>query len=635
MPDNRALVLVPVGGREHRRDQLDDDGLRGLVDEVTRLDLELEALSAALAEFSGRYERALAGAFQDLSVAERLLVRLRGLEDRLRVLTETLERGEQPADTADTAGGADTADASTGAATPDDGEAAGTGSAARAAPAPVPPVPPVVDPAEVTLKRLYRRLARLLHPDLGRDGERERLSELMARANAAYARGDLASLTILAEKVGAGDPAGELSPEELRAYRARRIEALARIARSLAREREQLLRSDTRRLWEEARRRHGEGRDQLEAYFEDTRRELREEEDAAYAEVPFRMEQLARAAANLTRAKGIAMANIVKTGPTETVRAFDPLRETALVRLGASRLGRRTATPAARELALALETAAASVPWEVALTLLAFFAEDAGARPPDALATPAEWAARWQAVRAAWPAAPELPRLYGHLPRHLTLGARSQGDAVVAGPQLASADLLEGVRLALANAAGGAEGAPLARIARTVLAELGPRGACAGCGPEVSARHLMRTRGLDEQHGLVCPGCANVLRSYWRYGEVEGLEALAPHALALGLVAEVTVQLAGTTIGFQMLPAERRAFDAEGLRRRFAQLYLVPNDVTLPAEAIEVRVGEDPLAGGTPLPGDGVRFTVASAAGTTADELLDLLRVRIERRFRP
>ena len=57
---------------------------------------------------------------------------------------------------------------------------------------------------------------------------------------------------------------------------------------------------------------------------------------------------------------------------------------------------------------------------------------------------------------------------------------------------------------------------------------------------------------------------------------MDGQEALSPHARALGLVAEVTVGLSGTSIGFQMLPEEAVALTAERLRRRFAELYLDP-----------------------------------------------------------
>jgi len=323
------------------------------------------------------------------------------------------------------------------------------------------------------------------------------------------------------------------------------------------------------------------------------------------------------------------MTKIEKRGPTGARRAFDPLEEAEIVRMGASRLERQRATPAARELARTLEAAAQAAPWEVALALLAFFAEDSGGRPPDALSTAEGWASRWELLRAAWPGAPELPRVLARLPRHLVVGARAQGDAVVAGVQLADAALLAGVRIAM-------ERESVARIARDVLAALGPEEACTECQGRAPALHLLRTRGLDERNGLACPSCGAVLRSYWRYGEADGLEALAPHALRLGLVAEATAQLAGTAIGFQMLPAEREKLTADRLRRRFVELYLAAYEVELAPDAIGLARGEEPLAPGARLGGEGgLRFTVRDGAGPTEEELLELLRARIERRFRP
>jgi hypothetical protein len=150
------------------------------------------------------------------------------------------------------------------------------------------------------------------------------------------------------------------------------------------------------------------------------------------------------------------------------------------------------------------------------------------------------------------------------------------------------------------------------------------------------ARHLLRTRGLDERHGVVCAGCGAILRSYWRYGELDGLEALAPHALRLGLVAEVTVQLAGTTLGFQMLPAERERLTAGGLLRRFADLYLAPYEVALPLDAPSVVAARGgPLPTSAPLPPRAKLHLALDPSVSTAEALVDLLRHRIERRFRP
>jgi len=604
--------------------------LRATVEEITRLDAEIEALSSELADFSRRYEHALADAFADLAAAERLVRRLQGLEEGLAALAASLRKGGDAAGAAP----ARRPRAARGARRRPGGRAAAREAGREGdaedgdadAPTPAPGEPPEVEPAEVVLKRLYRRLARVPHPDLAQDdAERARLGDLMARVNAAYAKGDLTALEVMAEKVGAGEPPGELSPEERRAHLDRRIATLARIAASLARERERLARSDTARLRAEARRREEDGRD----YLAETRAEVQEEAEAAYADALHRLARLGRAARDLSRARSTTMSQLTKRGPTGARRAFDPLEEAEIVRMGASRLDRQRATPAARELARTLEAAAQATPWEVALALLAFFAEDAGGRPPDALATAEGWAARWDLLKALWTGAPDLPRLCARLPRHLVIGARAQGDAVVAGVQLADAALLAGVRIAM-------ERESVARIAREVLAVLGPEEACAACGGRAPALHLLRTRGLDELNGLACPSCGAILRSYWRYGEADGLEALAPHALRLGLVAEATAQLAGTAIGFQMLPAEREKLTADRLRRRFAELYLAPYEVELSPEAIGVSRGRERLASGARLGAEGrLGFTVGEGAGTTAEELLEVLRARIERRFRP
>ena len=594
--------------------------LRRTLDEVTRLDAEIEALSAELADFSREYERVLGAVFQDLAAAERLVRRLQALEDGLVSLAERLRAGPPPP--------GERAPRARPRRAPRPRPVAEEASedVAPDAPGEAADGPPEIEPAEVALKRLYRRLARLLHPDLAPDdGERARLGDLMARVNAAYAEGDLTALEVIAEKVGAGAPLGDLSPDERLAHLERRTATLARIAASLSRERDRLLRSDTARLRAEASRRAGEGRDGLA----ETQAEVREEAEGAYADALHRLARLSRVAKDVSRARSPTMTKLTRRGPTGARRAFDPLEEAEIVRMGAARLERRRATPAARELARALEASAAAAPWEVALALLAFFAEDAGGRPPDALATADGWGSRWARLRAAWPAAPELPRMLARLPRHLVLGARAQGGEVVAGVQLADAELLAGVRIAL-------ERDSVAAIAREVLAALGPDEACDACGASGPARHLLRTRGLDELNGLACAACGAILRSYWRYGEADGLEALAPHALRLGLVAEVTAQLAGTAIGFQLLPQEREALSADQLRRRFAELYLAPYEVALPPAAIAVARGKEPLAAGARLGAEGrLRFTVAADAGLTAEELLELLRARIERRFKP
>jgi hypothetical protein len=605
--------------------------LREVLDEVTALDLEIEALSAVLAEFSRGWERFLGRGFAERAVAERLVRRLQALEDALleesaRVVeAEPMarrKRGQRRVRAASAARRARKARQVFPELEGDVEEGAAGGDQARPA---APEEPPEVEAAAVALKRIYRRLARLLHPDLAQDdAERARLSELMARVNAAYARGDLTELSLTAERVGAGEPLGELTDEERRAHLQARIANLGMIAASLGREKGRLLGSDTERLRSEAARRAEAGGDLVE----ETRAELEDETQAAYADALHRLTRLTRAARELARARKGRMRELEKRGPTGARRAFDPLGESDLVRRGAARLDQRRATASARELARLLEDAARTAPWEVALTCLAFFAEAAGTRPPEALASVAGWTAAWEALRPRWPAAPELPRLLARLPRHLTLGARAEGDEVLAGLQLSAGELAAGVELALEPAGGAA-------VAAATLRVLGPHEECKGCGEDGPALHLHRTRGLDLLHGMVCGRCGAVLRSYWRYGEVDGLEALAPHALRLRLVAEVTASLAGTTLGFQMLPAEAAALTADRLRRRFAELYLTANELALDPGAVQVLGGEGPLRPGARVAGHRLELELADGAGTTGPELLELLRVRIERRFRP
>lgn len=619
---DRALAvcraIVPAGARDPDPPVGEEERLRRTVEEISALDAEIEALSDALADFSRRWERAVGAAFEDLSAAERLVRRLQALEGGLATLAGHLREGESP-ETAPRRPRRARSRTDAGAAAPEAGTGDGDPGAEDA------PLDEVLPEAQ-RVKRLYRRLARVLHPDFARDeGERRRLGDVMARVNAAYEKGDLTALELIAEKVGAGEPPGELGPAERRAHLERRTATLARIVASLARERDRLARSDTQRLRDEADRRAAQGRD----FLAESRAEVVEEAAETFADARARLARVDRAAREVSRARSHAMKQLERRGPTGARRAFDPLGETELVRLGASRLARQRATPAARELARTLEAEVTAAPWHVALTLLAFFAEDSGGRPPDALAGSEGWSLRWDRLREAWPDAPDLSRAAARLPRWLALGARTQGGEVVAGVQLCEAALLAGVRIAL-------ERESVACVARAVLAALGPDVACDGCGGCSPALHLLRTRGLDELHGLACPACGRILRSYWRYGAVDGMEALAPHALRLGLVAEATAQVAGTTLGFQMLPCERDALTADGLCRRFAEIYLAPYDVDLPPSALRVVAGKRELAGGARLPpGEGVRLAIARGAGTTADELVELLRARIERRFRP
>lgn len=86
--------------------------------------------------------------------------------------------------------------------------------------------PKRVRPSEEA-RRLYRELARKVHPDLAReDAERQRREEFITRVNAAYARGDEAQLRELSDEWAAGPvPAEERLSESEELYA--RLEWLA------------------------------------------------------------------------------------------------------------------------------------------------------------------------------------------------------------------------------------------------------------------------------------------------------------------------------------------------------------------------------------------------------------------------
>jgi hypothetical protein len=621
-----AEVADPVAEAEAR--------LAAVLAEVTALDGSVETLSRALADFGGRYERTLAGAFAALGEAERLTRRLQRLEDEVARLARRLREGEPeppPEPRPKARAGTRRRHRRRREAGPspfrwhafEPDEPGPEPAPAGAAPEPVSEEPPEVESEAAALKRIYRRLARVLHPDLAQDdGERARLGELMARVNASYAKGDRTTLEVMAEKVGAGEPLGDLTPEERLANLARRAATLANVAASLRRELSKLERTDTFRLRAESLAREEAGGD----WFAETEQELADEEAAAASDAVARLDRLARAARELDRARRTAMGQIAKRGPTGTTRAFDPLHESALVRKGAALLERQRATGPARELARKLEEDAATRPWEVALAVIALFLEEA-VRPPPSIESGAGLSGRWELLRADWEGAPDLARALARLPRHLEVGVRAGRSEVAAGLQLSSPELAAGVRIAL-------ERPSVAEIGRAVLSALGPAEGCKACKEEVVTVHLLRTRGLDELNGLVCPRCGGVQRSYWRYGEPEGLEALAPWALRLGLVAEQGLSVAGAVIGFQMLPEEREELTAAALRDRFAQLYLAPYQVELDPAALSIQVGAKALKPSAKVGEAKPSLALAPDSGTTAEALLELLRGRIAQRFK-
>ena len=150
-----ALVRVELAGRE----------------------LVLAELEAELAAFETQYRRALGARY----------ARLDELTDRL----EAEQLGAEPAQAAEGEAPADD---------PERDGAAGENWAWARGERPGPTGPPNRATVSEVAKRLFRKLARSIHPDLAADPvERERRTNLMVEANRAYEKGDVERLRRLLE----------------------------------------------------------------------------------------------------------------------------------------------------------------------------------------------------------------------------------------------------------------------------------------------------------------------------------------------------------------------------------------------------------------------------------------------------
>lgn len=584
-----------------------------LVAEVSSVEEALEVYARELAAFEVRWRAATDAAFAELERARRLVRRLRRLSDELAGLLARLRAGPAAAARRRAAPHPSAARRVDAASEPGRGERR---SAARRS--------PEEEPAPEDLKALYRRLARLLHPDLasGSAPERQRRSDLMARANEAWRRRDRVALELLAERLGApGGVRGQLTERERLAHLARRTRALTAALRRLEGTRARLEGSTAARLLAEAARRREQGGD---APAEAAAR-ARDEAAALRAVVLPALQALVLAARRLEREAGAAAARAGAPANRGDEGASPWLATSALVRAPGdpSRL-----TAGGRALAERLaEDARGAAPWGAALTMLAYLAEAAG-RPPPPFQDAADLAARWEALCEGWPGAPDLARALAEAPRAVEVGLRRDGGAVVGGLQLTAPDLGAGVRAALRDGA-------VKALAVRALVALGPREPCRACGVAVYAVHLLRVRGLDEVHGFACPRCGAVLRTFFFYGPPEGVAALAPVALATELVLEQPLRLGGAALALQMLPAERARLTARALVRRIGELCLAPHGIELPRGALTVVAAGAPLPPGARVPeGVPVSLACAPSAGVTARELARLVRAGARRRFR-
>jgi hypothetical protein len=466
-----------------------------------------------------------------------------------------------------------------------------------------PPWLPVVPreseaPPWLPLKELYRTLARALHPDLAKtDAERARRSSLMAEVNAAYAREDRVLLELLhheAEKAGADDRGPTV---EARASHAeRRVATLAPLVTSLERRLERLRASSSWKEYDSARVTAARGRDHFA--------------EASYALRRESKETLARAF----------------EGAAELERAVHALRGRKGTTPGGERLLRRAARPAsgkrtsdeARRLTVELRRAASREPWRVVLALFALFGEETQ-EPPPGLSTLDAASARYRLLTTGMRGAPSFDVALTHLPPFLEVGLRSYATRLVLGVQVKRAELLAGIRRTLASE----EVAPLAR---RVVSVMGARSRCASCDESVHPVHLLRVRGGDELHALVCPDCGAPFRSYRSFGAAEGLEGLASYARALGLVFEVKVAVGRTKLLLGFLEGEARRVTAKTIIARIASLYA--NDVHDELEAsCRLEKSRKPLTKSHVVRGGAaLRLLLVSQAPLTVGELEDRIR---------
>ena len=142
-----------------------------LSDQHIAKETEFATTGAEFARFREAYLRRFAPLYRELDDLEAKIARLLALEEGTPDATERAQAAEQRA--AESEEAARVAEESASTVPPED-------------------LPRVVDPE---LRDLYRRAAKLVHPDTaGNDEERARRTRVMAAINEAYGRGDTAAI---------------------------------------------------------------------------------------------------------------------------------------------------------------------------------------------------------------------------------------------------------------------------------------------------------------------------------------------------------------------------------------------------------------------------------------------------------
>jgi hypothetical protein len=583
-----SLVAVSAPANEPSRAERE---LSALLGRLSELEAETASISESLARFRDERRARLAAAESQLHTAKRLEERL------VRLAREAEEWAAGPA-------------------------AAEPKKRRRPSRSALPPLPTrslSEDDAApwLPLKELYRSLARKLHPDFATtDPERARRSELMARVNAAYAREDRVLLELLHEEAESDSWAAEPSSERRAGHAERRLATIAPMVAALEKGLARLRASSSFKDLEAARRAAERGGDFFGEAAYATRKAARESLRKALLHAE-RLDETLR----VYRARSIAP-------PARGARRKaqgDAWPGERLLR-AAARPDQEPVTDESRRVASRLEALAASHKWQVVLSLFALFAE-VSPEPPPALSTFADVRASYEVLCAADPSAPTFDRALVDLPPHLEVGMRSYPRRLVFGIQAKRREQLAGLRLALDSAA-------CKPIARAVLAVMGPLERCDGCRESQPLVHVFRARGIDEVHALSCPACGALHRSYRSFGAPAGLEALAPYAVALGLVVEQPVAIGTSTVVLGLLQKETRRLDTRFLVDRVATLLLDELSPEL-REYAQLTANRKVLPPSARIhPGMRLRLTMRKGAPLSMKELERELLLRARSRFR-
>jgi hypothetical protein len=557
---------------------------------LARLNAEHDGLRDALAEFDELETERLGDVVSGLHRARQIERRLERIEEDLRA-TRTVRR---------TVRGGRTQDVSRKATRQRPSDAQSWLDSLPPA-APDPPEP------EWDIKAMYRRLARRLHPDrAANDEDRARRGRLMTRLNAAFAAEDRVRLELMSTEIEQGESATFDDPAAAEAHMVRRLVELAPLAEKLERELRRTKAAAAYRRLQEARAREEKGQDYFREVRERTTTEARAVRETFLARGA-RIEEAARA----------LNGRFVSKQRTD-LSALEPPLPYRLAITAAEASGDDADVFGARVRRLAREA-----PWKAAWIMAAIFAEIAG-RPPSGLATFSAWAAWHETLREGKRGVPAFEEALAELPPELELGCRVHHDGVRFGVMLRDPGQEAFDPDALA-------GAPCGPIAADLLTALAPRAECAACERVVPLVHVHRLRDVDPLHALVCSRCGEVVEKYRAVGRAEGFEALAPYAVAIGLVDELTVSFGGTPFRIGLLKKQRARLTTDRLAQIFAEAAL---GIDHAKRGLFVSAGGSALARGERVPRAGKLELSFRGKGPSEKVAIAAMRLRHRKRFR-